>query len=459
MSGTVSLSVVEGPSAGKTFRFTERVIAIAGRADDCDPRIEENGQRALVSRHHCLFDVNPPSIRVRDFGSLNGTYVNDVSIGKREKGQTPEEGAKQTFPEQDLRHGDVIKLGTTVLRVDIQTPSEFAMQPTMIRCTRCGTVADFGADAGGDMLCEACRAKPDDVLGELLSQAAHGDPELTEIVDYEIVRELGRGGQGRVYLARHRTTGELEALKLLLAEVSVEQKARDNFLREISSIQALHHPNIVGFRQAGSSGGAFYFTTEFCGGGSVQELVQARNGPLGIDEAVPIALQALAGLAYAHNAFLGPDVRGLVHRDIKPSNLLLSGTKGNQTAKIADFGLAKAFDRAGLSGHSSTGAAAGTVNFMARKQLINYKYAKPDVDVWSMAATLYWMLTTRAPRHTPANTDPFLAVLQEPAVRIQERNSAIPSRLAEVIDAALVEKPASRINTAIDLANALRSAT
>jgi hypothetical protein len=458
MSGTVSLSVIEGPAKGETFRFSERSVAIAGRAEDCHPQIVETGQRALVSRHHCLFDVNPPDIRVRDFGSLNGTYVNDVSIGQREKGQSPEEGARLAFREQDLRDGDLVKLGGTVLRVDIERAILNTGEGESL-CGNCGRTFRVLMVPDHERLCESCRAEPEDALDELLNEAAGGDPDLEGIVDYDIVRELGRGGQGRVYLVRHRATGNFEALKLLLAEVSVEEKARDDFLREIANIQALHHPNIVGFRQAGSSGGKFYFTTEFCEGGSVQDLVVARRRPLPIDEAVDIAVQALEGLAYAHNVFLGADARGLVHRDIKPANLLLAGTEGNRIAKVGDFGLAKAFDRAGLSGHTMTGSAAGTVSFMARKQLINYKYAKPDVDVWSMAASLYWMLTTRAPRHIPADSDPFLAVLHETAVPIRDRNPGIPKPLADIIDEALVEKPASSINTATDLADALRSVT
>src|ERR1700756_5210921 len=97
---TVTLSVVEDPGSGTEYRFAERTTAIAGRADDCDPHIpEEAGSKQLVSRHHCLFDINPPDVRVRDFGSLNGTHVNGEEIGRRKKGQTPEEGARLVFRE------------------------------------------------------------------------------------------------------------------------------------------------------------------------------------------------------------------------------------------------------------------------------------------------------------------------------------------------------------------------
>lgn len=457
MGGTVSLSVVDGPSKGDRFEFTERTVVVAGRAADCVPRIEERARR-LVSRHHCLFDVNPPDVRVRDFGSLNGTFVNDVSLGKRKRGTTPEDGAKLTFAEQDLRDGDVVKLGETVLRVNIVKPLEFAWEPARRPCTNCGRIADAGEGRGGEAICDDCRAAPDDLLDGLLARAAAGDQSLIGIADYEHVRELGCGAHSRVYLMHRRRTRELEALKLMLPEVSVEEKSRDGFLREIADIQALHHPNIVAIRQAGSASGMFYFLTEFCSAGSVQDLVSMRGEPLAVEHGIRIALQVLDGLSYAHTVVLGPDARGLVHRGITPANILLAGDGENQVAKLGDFGLAKAFDRTGLSGQSMTGEAAGTFGFMGRNQLLNYGYVKPDVDVWSMAASLYWMITGSSPRPVPAGADPILAVLNEPAVPIRERSPEIPARLAEVIDATLVEKPASRINTAPRFSEALRSA-
>ncbi|WP_236050523.1 serine/threonine-protein kinase [Nonomuraea cypriaca] len=243
------------------------------------------------------------------------------------------------------------------------------------------------------------------------------DEALADLRRYEVVGELGRGGQGVVHLARCRDTGEMVALKVLLAQVAVEPHARTAFLREIAANRVLRHPNIVRFHDGGSYGASFYLVCEFCAGGSLQQLLDARGGTLPPDEAVSIALQMLDGLHYAHTAELPQDgPRGLVHRDIKPTNVLLTGAGGPHTAKISDFGLAKAFDQAGLSGLTHTGTAAGTVAYMSRTQLVDYKYAKPEVDVWATAATLYRMLTGTTPRDFPPNTDPVVAVLQQAAV-------------------------------------------
>jgi serine/threonine protein kinase len=118
---------------------------------------------------------------------------------------------------------------------------------------------------------------------------------------------------------------------------------------------------------------------------------------LPIGEAVVIILQVLDGLTYTHNAEI-PNVRladgsfakgrGLIHRDLKPGNIFLANVDGKQVAKIGDYGLSKAFDQAGLSGKTMTGNVVGTPYFRPRQQVIDYKYAQPDVDVWAAAACM-----------------------------------------------------------------------
>jgi serine/threonine protein kinase len=147
--------------------------------------------------------------------------------------------------------------------------------------------------------------------------------------------------------------------------------------------------------------------------------------------------------------------RGLVHRDLKPANLLLSGAGRDCVVKVGDYGLAKAFDDAGLGGLTRTGEAAGTPRFMARQQVIDFKRATPEVDVWAMAASLYYMLTGAPPRDFPPGRDPWSIVLESKAVPIRQRKPWLPKDLAAIIDLALVEEPEIPFKTAAAFKKAL----
>jgi serine/threonine-protein kinase len=127
-------------------------------------------------------------------------------------------------------------------------------------------------------------------------------------------------------------------------------------------------------------------------------------------------------------------------------------------AKVADFGLAKSFEAAGLSGLTATGSAAGSPWFMPRQQVINFLYAKPDVDVWAVAASLYNMLTGRFPRNFPPGKDPWRVVLESASVPIQNHLPSIPAKLARVIDHALIDQPEIPIKTAAELKRQLKEA-
>ncbi len=501
MPPKITLAVTQGKLTGKQFVFDERTSCIIGRARDCEPKLPNDQDHRSISRHHCLLDINPPDLRIRDFGSLNGTWVNGKKIGQRKQGQSVAAAAQETFPEHDLKHGDEIKLAGTVFRVGIQLhvvcgtcaaelpEDQQAAAPGVHRCASCrqkatpaqapapparkekvcGTcgkdvAGEFGEHRSGEYVCRSCRNDPFAILNRLLNLARTGKQELRAIQGYTIVKEIGRGGMGAVYLARHERTGEPVALKVMLPEVAADERARTRFLRETEVTKALHHRNVVQLRDSGCSNGTFFFTLEFCDGGSVDRLMKPAGRTLSIPEAGDIVLQALAGLEYAHQAEI-PYVRledgttgrgkGLVHRDLKPANLLLCGAGQSRIAKVADFGLAKAFDAAGLSGQTRTGTSSGTPVFMSRPQAIHFKYAQPDVDVWAMAASLYTMLTGRFVRDFQRGQDPWLTVLQSDAVPIRRRNGALPKKLAEVIDHALVEEPAIGFPSAAEFKRAL----
>jgi len=453
MPDKITLKIIEGNLIGQEFTFEERTTCIIGRAQDCHPQLPEDEAHRIISRYHCLLDINPPDIRVRDFGSRNGTYINNKKIGQRQPHQTPEEAAKLKFPEHDLQTGDRIKLGKTVFQVTIEVEPKTSKTLDVAKAK----IIRSPVPPKQFNLFE--------IIKNLLQRANGGEQNLIAIRGYTILKPLGKGGFGEVYLARHQPTNEEVALKVMLPQVAAYQGAIDKFLREMQNTKALQHYNVVRFKDCGFSDNTFFFTMEYCNGGTVLDLMQKQGGKLSIDEAALIILQVLDGLEYAHNAEI-PYIkqaggsftkgRGLVHRDIKPGNLFLVNVGGTRLVKIGDYGLAKAFDLAGLSGQTMSGSKAGTPVFMPRQQVINFKYAKPEVDVWAAAASFYNMLTGTYPRNF-VGADPLVAVLQTSAIPIRQREASIPQRLAEVIDLALVDNPEIPFKTAAEFKQRLLS--
>ncbi|MGK7920282.1 MAG: protein kinase [Trichodesmium sp.] len=448
MPAQVKLTIIQGSLIGKEYIFKERTTCIIGRNPDCNPRLPSDAQHLTISRYHCLLDINPPHIRVRDFGSRNGTYINGKKIGQRqEKKQekhTPEMAEKNNFPEYNLQSGDKIQLGKTIFQVTIEKETE--TPPEMLQTSNKSQVKTVELSV-----------KPPKL----------GSSDLWEIPGYTTIKLLGKGGCGEVYLARNNYTQELIAVKTMLPEIAAHPHAVNRFLREIENTKALNHQNVVQLKDYTYSDRLFFFTLEYCNSGSVWNLMERHSYRLSVDMAVPIILQALDGLEYAHNAEI-PYIkkadgsfdkgRGIVHRDIKPANIFLSNLDNSRVVKIGDYGLAKAFDLAGLSGQTITGNKGGTFSFMPRQQMIDFKYVKPEVDVWAIAATLYNMLTGLYPRDF-VGKDPILTVLQTKPVPIKQRNIAIPQPLAEVIDLALIDEPEIYFKTAKEFKQALLSSS
>ena len=269
------------------------------------------------------------------------------------------------------------------------------------------------------------------------------------IAGFRVIKRIAIGGFGAVYTAERDSDKKRVAIKVMLARVAVDERGRQKFMQEIKLLKELRHENIVTLFDSGAAGGAFYFIMEHCQGGSVADYVEANGGKLSPAIAVPIMMQALEGLAFAHG-------KGIVHRDLKPPNILLSGTPAKPVAKIADLGLAKNFDKAGFSGMTVTGAFAGTPFFMPKEQLTNFKYVKPVTDVWSIGATFYHMLTGQTPYDFPRGCDPMEVILRGEVVPIRKRDSSIPANLAAVLDKATRANPKDRYQDAAEMLAALK---
>ncbi|MBF0518656.1 MAG: protein kinase [Nitrospirae bacterium] len=483
MPAKVCLKIIKGNLTGKEYVYDQRTVCIIGRKRDCNIVLSSDDDHRRISRHHCLLDINPPDIRIRDFGSLNGTYVNGKKIGQRNKEHNHEEATRTCLPEYDLKNDDEFELGNTVFKVIISEPVYCIQCFVEIPEAKKSHLEYNTSSTGITYLCEKCREKPIAVnpkdktqVSELSHQKERDSDEtiirtvkkIADVRGLKVIKELGQGGMGAVYLMRNTKTMNELALKVMLPQTASDNDTIEIFLREAENTRSLDHPNVVKMMDLGFAEGACYFTLEFCNDGNVKTLMKNNGGTLSLDEALNITLQALDGLHYAHSVEI-PFVklidggyakgRGLVHRDIKPENILLNTYNGKYQVKVSDFGLSKAFDLAGLSGLTVSGKLGGTLSFMCREQLLNYRSAMPAVDIWSMAATLYNILTGYVPREfIPYDIDPITIILNNPAIPIRKRKSSIPHKLAEVIDAALIEEPKLIFTSALDFKKELENA-
>ena len=286
------------------------------------------------------------------------------------------------------------------------------------------------------------------------------DMSGTRLGPYTIVELLGKGGIGTVYLAKNRRTGDLEALKMLLPELTESAEMKERFGREISNSAILDHPNIIKVMDYGKCNDICYYAMEYCIGGSLMDLLRREGGILSYEKAVRITIQVLDGLEYAHNVTVPygkpsegsqNSEKGLIHRDIKPENILIQDTDKKAMVKIADFGLAKIFRLAGFSGKTRTGSVGGSPGFISRQQLVNFKYSKPEVDLWSATAVLYFLITGTTPRKCGNEKNPFNAVLKHNPVPIRKVDPCVPEGLASVIDRALDDSSSLFYKNAADL--------
>jgi len=268
------------------------------------------------------------------------------------------------------------------------------------------------------------------------------------IPGYEIGRIIGKGAMGAVYLGRRLEDGAEVAVKVMLAKREADDKVRKLFEREAQmQLRLRGHPHCVALLAADLEGFSWYFVMEYCPGGSIDRLMERRGGRLSIGEAAPLMLDALDGLAYAHS-------QSIVHRDLKPQNVLLTHSQSGP-ARLTDFGLAKDFERAGITAMTHTGDVGGNFLGMPREQVLDYRHVKPVSDVWGIAATFYHMLAGAFVRDFGSGQDPVNIILSQPPVPVRKRDASIPRDLAKVIDRAFSDDIAERYQTAGEFRDAL----
>ena len=257
---------------------------------------------------------------------------------------------------------------------------------------------------------------------------------------YTITAELGHGGMGVVYTAQDPRLKRQVAIKLLTADLTRDEAAKQRFLQEAQAASALDHPNICTiFEINETEDGQLYLVMAYYEGETLKQRIE--RGALALKDAVDIATQVGLGLAEAHGA-------GIVHRDIKPANLLIA--KGG-VLKILDFGLAKL---AGTEGVTQTGTTVGTVAYMSPEQARGEE-VDHRTDIWSLGVVLYEMLTGTP----PFKGDNLLSLADSIRSGEPARLTGAASALTSAVSRALCKDTAGRYQTVADLVSDLSATT
>ncbi len=265
--------------------------------------------------------------------------------------------------------------------------------------------------------------------------------------DYEIVRELARGGMGVVFRARQMSLNRTVALKMILAGQLANETEVLRFHAEAEAAASLDHPGIVPVYEVGQHQGQHFFSMGFVQGQALSQ--RLSDGPLPARQAATLLAEVAEAIEYAHR-------RGVIHRDIKPANILIDES-GHP--RLTDFGLAKRVQ--GDSGLTGSGQIMGTPSYMPPEQARGQRSeVGPAADVYALGATLYCMVTGRPPFQAATAIETVLMVISEEPVPPRRLNASVPRDLETITLKCLQKEPARRYKTAgavaLDLRHFLR---
>lgn len=264
---------------------------------------------------------------------------------------------------------------------------------------------------------------------------------------YHILKRIGEGGMGRVYLGEHVKMNRQCAIKVMNPALVNDHESATRFAREASSAARIIHPNVAAVFDFGESDGLVYLVMEFVDGEPLSQIL-TREAPLGAARAVDIARQVAEGLGAAHEL-------GIVHRDLKPDNILIARSRaGKQVAKVVDFGIAKAAQEAASEALTRTGLVIGTPEFMSPEQLLGDPIDARS-DLYALGCIMHLMLTAIPPFEAETREQMIKRRLAEDAPHVQAIDPTLPDSLDRIVYRLLARSPAERYGSAAEVIDAL----
>jgi eukaryotic-like serine/threonine-protein kinase len=392
----VILTVIAGPHKGLEFAFDRHDTFLVGRSKHAHFQLLTKDK--YFSRIHFMLEVNPPQCRLIDMGSRNGTYVNGAEIFSA-----------------DLKDGDQIRAGHTVLRVQVKGVSHAPVPPPIV---------------------------------SVHTGSARADNALPQISGYVLERDLGRGAMGMTYLGRGLGDPMPLAIKVVKPSFQGSPTQIDDFLRAARALTTLNHAHIIRLREVGVCPAGIYFVSDFVPGLDVAEHLR-RHGPLSVKRAVRWTKQLTRALQYAHEGHF-------IHRDIKPTNVIVTEVDGTEAVMLGDYATARVYQAAPFSGLSVTTAMLHNVSFLPPEVLFNYQEINPLADQYSLAAVLYHLLTAAPVLDAPKEERKrYSSLLRRQHVPLTERRNDVPTALAAVIDRALSRTPSQRFASMAEFREAM----